>query len=281
MKFFFTYLMILVLFSCVKDSSYFKIENLNNNQITILGHRGMGELYKYPGNSYEAIYPVIGIGADGTEFDVQITKDSVLVLFHDLEMSPNSTCDLTMYLHNWFEIDGCTYNTIFPNIYIITVENLFCRIPNLHELTFSFDCKIPQNMPTEFLRTFARAIKRISEKYQMTDKILIEGNEYFIKVLQEEGLQNKLFVSGTGDLNKSITLAKEMNTFGVAIDQSYVTAEDVKKAHNEGLFVMLWGAKTRPQSIKMIEKNPDIVQSDKPMYVLKIFNRFNYDYNIP
>ena len=102
-----------------------------------------------------------------------------------------------------------------------------------------------------------------------------------MKIIQKEDLQNKLFVSGTGDLMKNIEIASELNTYGVACDYKLVTKEEVAYAHEKGFRVMLWGAKTRKQSIEMIEQNPDIVQSDKPIYLLKVFNRFNYDYNIP
>jgi len=59
-----------------------KISNLNHNKLLILGQQGMGELYHYSGNSFISIQRVIKIGADGSEVDIQLTKDSVIVLFH-------------------------------------------------------------------------------------------------------------------------------------------------------------------------------------------------------
>lgn len=131
-----------IFFSCNKFKDNIDVKNLNNNEILILGHKGMGELYKHAGNSYEAIIPVLGIGADGTEVDVQMTKDSVLVLFHDFDMKLTSTCEGFIYNHTWAELGGCKYHSSEHNTYVITLENLFTRIPNLTDFFFSLDCKI-------------------------------------------------------------------------------------------------------------------------------------------
>lgn len=87
------------------DDSYF-------GKVMILGHRGMGTLYKMPGNTYESIAPVIAIGADGSEVDIQMTKDSVLVLFHNPTLNANTTCTGRIYESTWEEIQQCKYYAI-------------------------------------------------------------------------------------------------------------------------------------------------------------------------
>ena len=46
-----------------------------------IAHRGFSS--KYPENSMLAFEKAVEIGADGAEFDLQLTKDGVLVVFHD------------------------------------------------------------------------------------------------------------------------------------------------------------------------------------------------------
>ncbi len=70
----------------ITDSTYF------GGKVMILGHRGMGVMYNKPANSYESIADAIGIGADGCEVDVQLTKDSVLVIFHDETLNFLTNC---------------------------------------------------------------------------------------------------------------------------------------------------------------------------------------------
>ena len=74
-----------VIIACHKDE--YNIVNLNGNRITALGHAGMGIGNTYPMNSYESIFKCLNLGMDGTEFDVQMTKDSVLVAYHSQDLS--------------------------------------------------------------------------------------------------------------------------------------------------------------------------------------------------
>ena len=76
------------LFACKKKS--FQINNLNGGQIEILGHGGSGYADLYPIDTKESVFNCLNLGADGSEMDVQLTKDNVLVLFHDEDLSLNT-----------------------------------------------------------------------------------------------------------------------------------------------------------------------------------------------
>ena len=84
--------------SCEKGH---KIHNLNDH-IIILGDRGMGDgVAQYPMNSYEGFQRVIGIGVDGVGIDVQLTKDSVLVCFHELLLEHSTNKFGVVHTQNW------------------------------------------------------------------------------------------------------------------------------------------------------------------------------------
>ncbi len=272
----------LLLSSCVKKADSYDIQNLNNNDIQILGHRGMGELYRQPGNTYEAIYPVIGIGAAGAEIDIQLTKDSVLVLYHNDDLNVRTTCEGQVYDYKYAEIGGCKYRGISYNIYVITVDNLFSRLENINDLYFSFDCKKSDNIEDtkSYYRTYARAIKKLCEEYKLTNNVYIEGQEEFLEIIKEQGLENKLFVTGYGDIKESVNVAKKLDAYGIGTGIN-TSKEDVEYAHENNLFVMMWGGKTKAENKELIRKFPDIIQTDKPIYLLKVFDRFNKDYKIP
>jgi hypothetical protein len=42
----------------------------------------------------------------------------------------------------------------------------------------------------------------------------------------------------------------------------------------------MWGAKSDAGNKKAISLNTDFLQTDKPIPLLMLFNRFNYDYKI-
>ena len=263
---------------CDKAENY-NIKNLNHNTIMILGHAGMGDLYKYPNDTYEAIEPVIGIGADGTEVDVQITKDSVLILFHDETLDGRTRCDGygSPFNYNWSEIKDCYYNTLVDNIPVYTVDEAFSKLPDLKELYFSFDCKLFPDLAYNktYRRRFLGAIQRVCEKYDMSQNVFIEGDLGFLLLAKEMGMKNKGFVIGS-----SVDEAAENHIFGIGATTD-TRPEEIEYAHSKGLYVMMWGLKTDEGNKKAIALNPDIVQTDKPIPMLMLFDRFNYDYKIP
>ena len=102
MKWFSVLVIVLVILqnSCTKNKYLPKV--------LVFGHAGIS-LHKdkalFPANSLESIqYAIDVLGADGVEVDIQMTKDSVLVLFHDkfLEFSSNFIGCVSQY--NYDEI---------------------------------------------------------------------------------------------------------------------------------------------------------------------------------
>jgi glycerophosphoryl diester phosphodiesterase len=271
-------LTMMLLSTCNKEEIY-DISNLNHNTILVLGHAGMGDLYKYPNNSWESIEPVIGIGADGTEIDVQITKDSVLILFHDETLDGRTRCEGygSPYLYDWDDIRDCYYNTIIKDIRLNTVDEIFQKIPNIDKYYFSFDCKLSPDVyyDTHYRLQFLRAIQRICMKYKIENNVFLEGDLDLLLKARSMGMNNKGFVIGS-----SVEEAAEHNIFGIGVNVD-ASKETIENAHTNGIYVMMWGAKTDAGNKKAIRLNPDILQTDKPIPLLMLFDRFNYDYNIP
>ena len=258
----------------------FDIHNLNGNRIGVLGHRGMGKGSAYPGNSFESIEQVLRIGADGSEIDVQITKDSVLVLYHDEELQEKTSCQGMLRDHNWADIDSCTYTRAESrNIYLISVDDLFSRIPDIREYTFSFDCKFsPKDESlTAYFRQFVYAIEQVIEKHGMQDRVMIEaGNTRFLRMLQQSDVRAKLFITGR-KFSDALRIAEELGLYGIGIG-SKITRKQIGSAHEKGFRVMTWTPKTPRANIKAIRKNPDFIQTDQVIHMLTLFGKYNSPY---
>lgn len=276
LRYIFLVAIVSLLTTCGKEKD-FKVENLNHNIIMILGHGGMGDLYKYPNNSLEAIIPVIGIGADGTEVDVHLSKDSVLVLYHDEDLGSATNCAGYISDYTYEEISYCWYSTMLAEIPVYSVEQMFQALPDLNNLYFCFDTKLQPSLfhDEEYRKRFLRAIKSLCEKYGMTDNVFIEGDLNFHLLAKELGLTNKGIVIGS-----NVDEAAEHEIFGIGTTLDTEAAE-IEYAHSKGLYVMMWGAKTDIGNKIAIRLNPDFLQTDKPIPILMLFGRFNYDYRIP
>ncbi|MEI6123921.1 MAG: glycerophosphodiester phosphodiesterase family protein [Bacteroidota bacterium] len=251
-------------------------------KVMVLGHRGMGELYRMPGNTYEAIYPVMGIGGDGAEVDVQMTRDSVLVLFHDDTMDGRTTCGGRVFEHDWSDIQQCKYYALENNIFVNSVDDVFSHLPDLHNWYFSFDCGHVDNEVADtitYRAQFLRAIKRLCEKYNMSDRVFLEGNKYLLLQAQQLGLTNKLFVY-EGITSSTIDYAVANHFFGFTTSIEWLY-DNVELAHQKGLYVMLWSPNNDAQNKVALKQKIDIIQTDDPIDLLRLLNRYNYDYVIP
>jgi len=238
----------------------------------ILGHRGMGDHFQYPGNTLESVLPVLDIGADGSELDIQITKDSVLVLFHNEVLDSRTKCSGKIYDYNWDEIANCKYNAIQSDVKIVSVEELFSSIDNLQEYYFSFDCKLDSEhtYDPDYRKTFLLAIKRICFKYGMSGNVFIEGDLDFLKMAKDIGLTNKGFLVGY-----PVDDAVENQIFGIGASVN-TSSDTIEYAHKKGIYVMMWGAKTDIGNKQALKLNPDILQTDKPIPLLMLLDRMNY-----
>ncbi|PQJ80536.1 glycerophosphodiester phosphodiesterase family protein [Polaribacter porphyrae] len=79
MRIFSTFIILMVFFSCKEDNQ------LNFADNPVIAHRGAWKTKNLPENSIAALKEAIRLNCYGSEFDVRMTKDSVLIVTHDNE----------------------------------------------------------------------------------------------------------------------------------------------------------------------------------------------------
>src|SRR5690554_2434563 len=100
--------LIFLIFIVIMSTSCSK-EIIYPSHIKAFGHGGLGISSSFPMNSIESLIASLTLGASGTEIDVQMTKDGVLVAFHDenLRNSTNSKGKINDYL--WKDLQHTYY----------------------------------------------------------------------------------------------------------------------------------------------------------------------------
>ena len=96
----------------------FDIQNLNNDEIQVLGHGGMGIHSLLPMNSALSVQYSLDLGAAGAEIDVQMSKDGVLVAFHDEDLSESTNSEGIIHNLNWSQIEGSVYSDLLIFSYL-------------------------------------------------------------------------------------------------------------------------------------------------------------------
>lgn len=268
---------LLSLIIACKKSEVINDDSRFGTKIMILGHAGMGMYYNWPSNSKESIEACIDIGCDGSEIDVQMTLDSVLVAYHDQDLSTQSNCFGQIYNHHWSEIENCELNKALYKGKFIKLEALFESLNNVQDLYFSFDCKLNANVSNfnSYQLQFIRAIKRLGNKFNNSNHCFIEGPKEFLNLAIINGLKNPLFLISNNDDHPSDT-SKINQFFGVSIPDESSDA-DLNYAYTLGIRTMVWAPLNYTQNKDVLSKKPDIIQTDDPISLLKLCNRFNYE----
>lgn len=242
------------------EEEYF-VDNLHDH-IFILGHGGMGiSVAHYPMNSYQGIQRAIDLGADGSEIDIQITKDSVLVCFHDKYLEPATNKSGAIHTQNWDDIKDATYNASPYKIYkIISLDQLFEYSHSVHKF-YTFDIKFNNPDQSNASRDiFHRALIRLIEKYKIEESITIESPDPdFLVSLREKKPGLKLFIYN--DYDEAIQIAIDHDFAGIIVRADEITAQQVAEAHDHNIMVAVFSATRRNQN-EIIKKNVDIIQSD-------------------
>ena len=269
------YFIIISVFLISCEAEVFDVQNLNNNKIIVLGHAGMGSGITYPTNTMESIHACLEEGADGSEMDVQLTKDGVLVAFHDEDLSENTNLSGRINSLNWNEIKGAYYTNIpFLKYEVISLDELFSSITDVKNYFFSFDIKLFEGdeNPISYKKRFIAALVQITEKYDLKEKLFIESvNESFLKELKEEDPRFKLLIYPPS-YESGVEIAKKLNLTGITISVDNISVEQVKEAHDDSLFITVWGVNSRTKNKDAIRKNPDIIQTDRLENLIKLLN---------
>ena len=263
------FVFILICSSCQKED--FNIINLNNNQISALGHGGMGIGQAYPMNSFESILNCLSLGADGTELDVQMTKDSVLVAFHDEYLQNSTHSSGQIFTKTWEEIKNTSYsNTPYTSYKLIRLDMLFENIPNPREYEFFFDCKsFNLDSSASYVNTYTNALLSIIERYDLEDQVYLElKRRDIIQAIKNKAPEINIFVYL--DFEPSFELINELGLQGITIAVDNITKNQVQQAHDNGTMVAVFNTNSKSKNIDAIEKNVDFIQSDRVKHLIRL-----------
>ncbi len=262
----------LLLSSCNKNE--FDIVNLNNNRITTLGHSGMGVGRVYPTDTYESVLNCLATGADGTEINVQLTKDNVLVAFHDEDLTAATNLEGLINSHTWAELENAHYDTYpYMQFSILNYDNFFSKLINPEDYFFTFDCKLFNSGDRQlFLQNYSAALIALIEKYNLKNRIAIESQDVsFLLLIQQQQSDYKLFYYPP-TFNEGLATVLQQNLSGITINNEKITRQEVEAAHNQGIYITLWNTHTKQDNIDAVRKNPDFIQSDKIEHLVDLLD---------
>ena len=256
------------------------IDNLNNGKILKLGHAGLGfesvinPFNPYPPNGFTALKKAMDYGADGVEVDVQMTKDSVLVLFHDLTLEETTDLEGCIQEKTWSEIQGGKYELgffydLFQSDKIIRLDSLLSWFQTFEEFPFiHFDTRIYNTCneadPYAYSGALAPQLVKVLDKYSVPKNkvLIISTTAKFLKYLQELQSPYPLSYEETGNFENGLDAVLKLGITSLTIKPKLLTTEKVALAHKKNIEIITFGGKSRGGTADLIELNPDVIHTN-------------------
>jgi glycerophosphoryl diester phosphodiesterase len=260
--------------SCKKESMD-DVSNLNGGRIDVMGHGGSGfQTYTndLPANSFTSVKKAIdGLGADGVEIDIQMSRDNVLFLYHDetLETATNGFEEVgnsdSAYLKT-LKYSRSMNSSIFKDEPLVTLEEVLAHFSNYAKKPkISLDVKGLSGPDSSRQGREKLQVAKIMElvfKYNAADWICIESySGDFLEMFRSYETNLELMADAT-DFSSTLDMAKKYSLDGIVIMNNKVSAEQVALAHQNNIKVVIYEVKTKGGSLDAIAKNPDAIQTD-------------------
>ena len=245
-----------------------------NSPLEIIGHGGSGfETFfsQLPANTLASFEKALmDDEADGIEMDIQLSKDDVVVVFHD-KLLDNKT-DLTGPARDqlFAELNKCDFHgdfTIFSKgkHSISSLEQILTHFKDqLPSKYFYFNIKLEVDLDREkYTRIISEQLVKIINEFDIQKNAIVETSD--IRVLQQIQLLDSAIIvmQDIGVFENDFKYVLENNFAGLVVQNKNISAEQVLLAQKSGKRVVIYGERTRGGLREVLNKNPDVIQTDK------------------
>ena len=253
--------------------NFFYSSKHKDAEVLLLGHAGsafflpISPFNPLPPNSRASILKALENGADGVEVDVQLSKDGVPVLYHDITLASMTVRQEPDTIENLpaAEVVGLAYKGGFPydifhNETIITLEEMlqlfstYPELPYLHIDLRNHDA----TRYTYYAQTLMALLRRYN--YPLEKLAFISPNPDFLAAFREVEPEAVLIIDTAGNYEQAMEVILDRGFQGICANGSNISAEQVQLAKQKGLQVVLFGGKSNSRISKMIAMEPDAIQ---------------------
>ncbi len=162
-----------------------KLIDRDKSTVIVVAHRG--DWRNFPENSLEAIDNAVKMGVDVVELDVQMTKDSVIILMHDVTLDRTTTGKGRVSEQEWAYIsnlklrNGCSIKTIH-------------KVPTLEEALLHAKGKVMVNL--DKADRYFEQVYKLLEKTGTTKQVIMKGGKSVedVKLLYGDYLDEVIYM---------------------------------------------------------------------------------------
>lgn len=268
-------------------------DSVNMKNFAVIAHRGASGYA--PEHTLIAYKTAMDMGADYIEFDLQQTKDGVLICLHDetLDRTTNAKeifAKRESYYVSEFTIDeikqldaGAWFNKAYPDK--AKDEYVGLKIPTLDEaIKYVEDYgkgKFNYYIETKSPDIYPGMEEKLLEKlrlYNVTDKAIIQSfSSESLRKIRQLNNSIKLVLLYSSDDYSVIKLIESLNTIesyanGIGPEKVLVDKSLINEAHKHNLVVHPWTVNERVEMEKLLDLGVDGMFTNYPDVLISIFN---------
>ena len=264
-----------------------------NPKLVVLGHAGSGfytaiSPFNFrPPSSWRGIRRALLRGADGVEIDLQMSRDSVIMLYHDQKMQDGSTGTGCISERTAAEITQARYRGGFPYDLIqkehpISFDTLLARLnrrptfPFIHLDLHEDDQCLPPGHQHDRTPLLVRQIAASLARYHvpLANVLLVTEEAATVRLARAAmpGIRVGLEIA-SAEFVFGLQVAKTAKVHTLVLDADRVTPEQTAQAHAAGFKVVVFGGRSPKDLRRVLATQPDEIEVDNVKRLLLMQGR--------
>ncbi|MDQ2768955.1 MAG: hypothetical protein M3Y54_00440 [Bacteroidota bacterium] len=265
-----------------------------NPNLVVLGHAGSGfyttlSPFNFrPPSSWRGIRRALLRGADGVEIDLQMSRDSVIMLYHDQKLEDGSSGTGCVSERPAAEITQLRYQGGFPFDLIqkerpITFDTLLARLnrrpsfPFIHLDLHEDDHCLPPGHQHErtplLVRQIAASLARAHVPLVKVLFITEEAATVRLARAAMPGIRIGLEIA-SAEFDFGLQVAKTTKVHTLVLDADRVTPAQTAQAHAAGFKVVIFGGRSGKDLQRVLATQPDEIEVDNVKRLLIMQGRW-------
>lgn len=248
------------------------------SETLVLGHGGMGfpsALNQYPPNTWESADRAFAEGAHGVELDVQLSEDSVVMLYHDKSLETQVSESGSVARMKAAELEGFKYfgQNLHPDISIQKAEDVLARAAEKYGArVFSLNIQLPDGTAGDqgYRDRFARGIVRLIEQFKGMDFFIESERMDYLEAIKSLAPDTERYLIGSFS-PENLAFMKEHGAKGLVTNYSAIEPPQARELRDNGLKLMIFGLKIRRDIVRSMNLIPDAVQTDNIPLTFSIY----------
>lgn len=280
---------LILLLGCARSAT--PTAGLGTRGPQVIGHAGSGfftplmPFNPLPPSSLAGIRKALERGADGVEIDIQLSQDSVPMLFHDEDLTNRTHAQGFISQHSAAELTRLAYTGGWPYDWfqherVTTLDALLQELagrpdfPYLHLDLHEHDAADAEQ-PYRRSPALVRALGRVLRRHQVPPGrlLILTENLPSLPRLRRELPGAALGLEITDKFEERLPQAVAAHADAVVLSKYIITPERVAQAQARGLQVVVFGGRSGKSVRRLLSYRPDGMEVDNVPLLLRRLRR--------